>query len=152
MRFLLPLLLLLVPTACSKDSSIPLDIAQSREMIRETLKSYHDAGDKGDMATIKTLLAPEVSLVVSHEDVIRGYDNVVRALTDRMKSYENQSRSTITGKEVISITGDSALVTYVASVGTQRGIITAVCRRNKDNKWLIAHLHDTWSMPAAPKK
>ena len=151
MRFFLPLLLLL-PTACSKDSSIPLDIAQSREMIRETLKSYHDAGDKGDMAIIKTLLAPEVSLVVSHEDVIRGYDNVVRALTDRMKSYENQSRSTITGKEVISITGDSALVTYVASVGTQRGIITAVCRRTKDNKWLIAHIHDTWSMPPATKK
>jgi len=34
---------------------------------------------------------------------------------------------------VISITGDSALVTYVASVGTQRGIITAVFRRTKDN-------------------
>jgi ketosteroid isomerase-like protein len=131
---------------------MPLDVAQSREMIRETLKAYHEAGDTGNIATMKTLLAPEVSLVASHDEVIRGYDNVVRALADRMKSYEGQSRSTITGKEVISITGDSALVTYVASVGTQRGIITAVCRRNKDNKWLIAHIHDTWSMPSPTKK
>ena len=152
MRFLIPILLLALPAGCSKDSAIPLDIAQSKQMIWDSIKAYHEAGDKGDMPTIKTLLAPEVSLVVSHEDVIRGYDNVVRALQDRVKSYEGQNRSTITGKEVISITGDSALVTYVASVGTQRGIITAVCRRNKDNKWLIAHMHDTWSMPQPAKR
>ena len=43
--------------------------------------------------------------------------------------------------------GDTALVTYIANVGTQRGIVTAVYTRSKDNKWLITHLHDTWSMP-----
>ena len=151
MRFLLPFLLIPL-AACSRESAIPLHDAQSKQMIWDAIKTYHEAGDKGDVATMKTLLAPEVSLVASHDDVIRGYDNVVRALTDRVKSYEGQSRSTITGKEVISITGDSALVTYVASVGTQRGIITAVCRRNKDSKWLISHLHDTWSMPLPAKK
>jgi len=143
--------LLLVLAACSKEGPPPLDIAQSKQMIWDGIKDYHDAGDKGDLDKIGTLLAPEASLVLSHEDVIRGHDLVLRALRDRMKTYEGQSRSTITGKEVISITGDMALVTYVASVGTQRGIITAVCRRNKDGKWLIAHIHDTWSMAAAKK-
>jgi ketosteroid isomerase-like protein len=73
----------------------------------------------------------------------------VKALKVRMKKDGSQSRSTITGKEVISITGDMALVTYVASVGTQRGIITVMCQRSKDGKWLIAHIHDTWSMPSS---
>jgi ketosteroid isomerase-like protein len=143
--------LLLVLAACSKEGPPPLDIAQSKQMIWDAIKDYHDSGDKGDIDKIGTLLAPEVSLVLSHEDVIRGHDSVLRALRDRMKTYEGQSRSTITGKEVISITGDMALVTYVASVGTQRGIITAVCRRNKDGKWLISHIHDTWSLPASKK-
>jgi len=150
MRFAAASFLLLLG-ACSKEGPPPLDIAQSKQMIWDAIKAYHDAGDKGDIDIISTLLAPEVSLVVSHDDVIRGHDVVLRALRDRVKGYEGQSRSTITGKELISITGDMALVTYVASVGTQRGIITAVCRRNKDSKWLIAHIHDTWSMPA-PKK
>jgi ketosteroid isomerase-like protein len=133
--------------ACSKDGPIPLADAQSREMIRDAMKSFHEACDKGDMAVIKSLLAPDVSLVISHEDVIRGFDEVVKALAQRIKSYDGP-RSTITGKEVISIRGDTALVTYIANVGTQRGIVTAVYSRTKDNKWLISHLHDTWSMPA----
>jgi ketosteroid isomerase-like protein len=150
MRFVAAGFLLLLG-ACSKEGPPPLDIAQSKQMIWDGIKAYHDASDKCDMDIIQALLAPEVSLVVGNEDVIRGHDPVVRALRDRMKTYENQSRSTITGKEVISITGDMALVTYVASVGTQRGIITAMCRRNKDGKWLIAHIHDTWSMPSSKK-
>jgi ketosteroid isomerase-like protein len=143
--------LLVLLGACSKDAPPPLDIAQSKQMIWDAIKLYHDSSDKGDIDIIKSLLAPEVSLVVGGDDVIRGQDQVVRALTDRMKMYDGQSRVTITGKEVISVTGDMALVTYLANVGNQRGIITAMCRRNKDNKWLIAHIHDTWSMPN-PKK
>lgn len=134
--------------ACSKDGPIPLAEAQSREMIRESMKAYHEAGDKADMATIKTLLAPDVSLVINHEDVVRGYDEVLKALGKRLKEYGSTTRSTITGKEVITIKGDTALVTYIANVGTQRGIVTAVYTRSKDNKWLIFHLHDTWSLPA----
>jgi ketosteroid isomerase-like protein len=133
--------------ACSKDGPIPLADAQSREMIRDAMKAYHEAGDKGDIAAIKTLLAPDVSLVISHEDVVRGIDDVVKALAKRIKEYD-APRSTITGKEVITIKGDTALVTYIANVGTQRGIVTAVYTHTKDNKWLITHLHDTWSMPA----
>jgi len=143
--------LLLLLGACSKEGPPPLDIAQSKQMIWDAIKLYHDASDKDEIGIIKTLLAPEVSLVVAGNDVIRGQDNVIRALTDRMKSVEGKSRVTITGKEVISVTGDMALVTYLANVGNERGIITVVCRRNKDNKWLIAHIHDTWSMPS-PKK
>ena len=143
--------ILLLLGACSKEAPMPLDIAQSKQMIWDAIKLYHDASDKGDIDIIKSLLAPEVSLVVAADDVVRGQDHVVRALTDRMKMYDGQSRVTITGKEVISVTGDMALVTYLANVGNQRGIITAMCRRNKDNKWLIAHIHDTWSMPN-PKK
>ena len=149
MRILAVALLALLG-ACSKDGTIPLAEAQSREMIRDTMKAYHEAGDKSDISTIKTLLAPDVSLVISHEDVVRGYDDVIKALSNRIKSYDGP-RSTITGKEVISIKGDTALVTYIANVGTQRGIVTAVYTRNKDNKWLISHLHDTWSTPS-PKK
>lgn len=144
--------LLLILGACSKEGPIPLDIAQNKQMIWDTIKAYHDAADKGDIDLIGSLLAPEVSLVVSHDDVIRGHDAVLRALRDRMKSYEGTNRSTITGKEVISITGDMALVTYVASVvDSQRGVVTVACRRNKDNKWLIAHIHDTWSLPSHRK-
>jgi ketosteroid isomerase-like protein len=143
--------LLMALGACSKEGPIPLDIAQNKQMIWETIKAYHDAADKSDLDIIKSLLSPDVSMVMSHDDVIRGQDAVLRALRDRFKTYDGQARSTITGKEMIKPDGNTALVTYVASVGTQRGIITVICSRNKDNKWLIAHLHDTWSMPA-PKK
>ena len=146
------LTLALLLAACSKDTAPPPDIAVSKNQIWEAIKAYHDAGDKGDVDTMKSLLAPEISLVTGHDEVVRGYDAVVRTLTDRVKTYEGQSRSTITGKEVISITGDTALVTYVASVGTQRGVITAYCRRTQGNKWMIAHIHDTWSMPLPAKK
>ena len=143
--------LLLLLGACSKEGPIPLDIAQSKQMIWDAIKLYHDASDKGQIAIIKTLLDPECSLVVNGDDVIRGQDQVVGALTKAMKTIDGQSRVTITGKEVISVTGDMALVTYLANVGNQRGIITVMCRRSKDNKWLIAHIHDTWSLPN-PKK
>src|SRR6185295_9401596 len=92
--------LLLLLGACSKEGPPPLDIAQSKQMIWDAIKLYHDASDKDEIGIINTLLAPEVSLVVAGNDVIRGQDNVIRALTDRMKSVEGKSRVTITGKEV----------------------------------------------------
>lgn len=138
---------LILAASCSKEAPPP-ELAATKQMIWEVLKAYHDAGDKADVASMKKLLAPEVSLVVAHDDVVRGYDAVVKTLTDRVKTYEGTPRSTITGKEVISVTGDVALVTYIASVETHRGLITAVLRRTKDGAWQIAHLHDTWSMPS----
>ena len=144
-------ILLLALGACSKEAPIPLDIAQNKQMIWDTIKAYHDASDKDDLDLIKTLLTPDVSMVMTPDDVIRGQEAVLRALRDRFKAESGKSRSTITGKEMIKPDGNTALVTYVASVGTQRGIITVICSRNKDNKWLIAHLHDTWSMPSSKK-
>jgi|SRR5436190_2143804 len=144
--------LILLLGACSKEAPMPLDIAQNKQMIWEVIKAYHDASDKGDLDVIQTLLTPDASIVIGREDVIRGKDSVVRALRDQMKQWDGQSRSTITGKEVIKPDGNIALVTYVASVGMQRGIITAICSRNKDNKWLIAHIHDTLSISNPPKK
>ena len=143
--------MLLFLGACSKDAPIPLDIAQNKQMIWDTIKAYHDASDKGDLDIIKTLLTPDVSMVMSPDDVVRGQESVLRALRDRFKTYDGRPQSTITGKEMIKPDGNTALVTYVASMNQQRGIITVICSRNKDNKWLIAHLHDTWSIPA-PKK
>jgi ketosteroid isomerase-like protein len=135
--------ILLFLGACSKEAPMPLDIAQSKQMIWEVIKAYHDASDKDDLDVIQTLLTPDASIVLGREDVIRGRENVLRALRDQMKSWGGKPRSTITGKEVIKPDGNIALVTYVASVGTDRGIITAICSRNKDNKWQIAHMHDT---------
>ena len=135
---------LLVLGACSKDGPIPLDVAQSREMIRETIKNFHEASDKGDLSAIKILLDPDVTLVVSHEEVVTGYELVLKKLNERLKSMDGP-RNTITGKDSIRIQGDTALVTYIANVGTQRGIVTAVYRKTKENRWLILHLHDTWS-------
>ena len=143
--------MLLFLGACSKDAPIPLDIAQNKQMIWDTIKAYHDASDKGDLDIIKTLLTPDVSMVMTPDDVVRGQESVLRALRDRFKTYDGRPQSTITGKEMIKPDGNTALVTYVASMNQQRGIITVICSRNKDNKWLIAHLHDTWSIPA-PKK
>jgi len=133
--------------ACSKEGPIPLADAQSREMIRDIIKSFHEACDKGDISAIKGLMDPEVTLVTSPEEIVTGYEMVLKKLNERLKAMEGP-RSTITGKESLRIQGDIALVTYIANVGTQRGIITAVYRRSKDNKWMILHLHDTWSLPA----
>jgi ketosteroid isomerase-like protein len=146
MRFFAAAALLLLG-ACSKDGPIPLADAQSREMIRDIIKSFHEACDKGDLSAIKGLVDPEVTLVVNHEEVVSGVDMVIKKLNERLKSFDGP-RNTITGKESIKIQGDTALITYIANVGTQRGIVTAVYRRSKDNKWLILHLHDTWSLPA----
>lgn len=147
MRFFAAAAALIALGACSKDGPIPLDVAQSREMIREAIKNYHEASDKGDLSAVKILLDPDVSLVVSHEEVVSGYDVVLKKLNERLKSFDGP-RNTITGKESIKIQGDTALVTYIANVGTQRGIVTAVYRKTKENKWLVLHLHDTWSLPA----
>jgi len=146
MRFLAAAALLFLG-ACSKEGPIPLAEAQSREMIRDIIKSFHEACDKNDLSAIKGLVDPEVTLVVSHDEVVTGYEMVIKKLNERLKGFESP-RNTITGKESIKIQGDIALVTYIANIGTQRGIVTAVYRRSKDNKWLILHIHESWS----PKK
>ena len=152
MRFAAASLLILLG-ACSKEAPMPLDIAQNKQMIWELIKTYHDSVDKKELAILETLFTPNVSLVLSNDtDVIRGQEQVLRAIRDRAENWDAKTRSTITGKEVITPDGNLALVTYVASVGIQRGIITTICSRNKDNKWLIAHVHDTWSMNPPPKK
>jgi ketosteroid isomerase-like protein len=150
MRFAAAILVILMG-ACSKEAPMPLDIAQNKQMIWDTIKEYHDACDKGDLDIIKTKLTPDVSFVISPDDVVRGQESVLRALRDRFKSYDGRPQSTITGKEMIKPDGNTALVTYVASTNDRRGIITVNCSRNKDNKWLIAHLHETWSPPASKK-
>src|SRR6516164_5749086 len=87
--------------ACSKEAPIPLEIAQNKQMIWDTIKAYHDASDKGDLDIIKTLLTPDVSMVMSPDDVVRGQESVLRALRDRFKTYDGRPQSTITGKEMI---------------------------------------------------
>jgi len=143
----------LLTAGCGKDDTPPPDLAQSREMIRETIKSYHEAGDKGDVDTMVRLLAPEVSMFKGQEDFVRGLEECRRELIERVKKFEGQSRATLLGRETISITGDVAVTTYVASVGTLRAPITAVFRRSQ-GKWLIIHLHESWPAPApaAPPK
>ena len=133
--------------ACSKEGPIPLAEAQSREMIRDTIKSFHEACDKSDLSAIKAVVDPDLTLVISHDEVVSGYENVFRKLKLQLETFDNP-RQTITGKESIKIQGDTALVTYIANVGTQRGIVSSVYRRTKDNRWVILHLHETWS----PKK
>jgi ketosteroid isomerase-like protein len=133
--------------ACSKNDPIPLADAQSREMIRDSIKAFHEACDHKDMSAVKVLLDPEVSFVVSPEEVVSGFDNVLRKLNDRLKALSG-TPNTITGKEIIRIQGDTAIVTYIANTSSQRGIVTSVYRRTKDNKWLILHLHDSWTPPA----
>ena len=130
---------------------MPPDVAQSKMMVWETIKAYHEAFDNGKSSVIGSLLSPDVSMVINFDDVIRGRDPVVQAIEARIDAYGKEKRSTIIGKEQIKPEGDTAWVTYVGSVGTQRGVITAICKRNKDGKWLISHIHDTWS-PPGPKK
>jgi ketosteroid isomerase-like protein len=118
-------------------------------MIRETIKSYHEAGDKGDVEKMCTYLAPEVSMFKGQEDFVRTLEECRKELIERVKKFEGQSRATLLGREAISITGDVAVTTYVASVGTLRAPITAVFRRSQ-GKWLIIHLHESWPAPAPP--
>ncbi|HYE97555.1 MAG TPA: nuclear transport factor 2 family protein, partial [Planctomycetota bacterium] len=113
MKGLWALLLPVLAAACGDSNVPPPDIAQSREMIRETIKAYHEAGDKGDTDRMATFLAPEVSMFKGQEDFARGRDECVRELVNRVKAYEGQTRNTLLGREVISITGDIAVTTYV---------------------------------------
>ena len=55
MRFLPAALLLL--TACG-DPATPPDIAASKNAIWEVMKAYHGAGDKADVDTMASYLAP----------------------------------------------------------------------------------------------
>src|SRR5260370_4180954 len=89
---------LLLLGACSKEGPIPLADAQSREMIRDIIKSFHEACDKSDLSAIKSLVDPEVSLVVSHDEIVTGYEMVIKKLNERLKGVESP-RHTITGKE-----------------------------------------------------
>ncbi len=139
----LPLLLLLLASACSKDDAVPPDIAQSRESIREVIKKYHAAGDVADVDTMKSLLAPEISMFKGQEDFVRGIEACTAELTERVKGFEGQKRNTLLGRDEFNITGDLAVVTYVANVGAQRAAITAVFRRF-EGRWRIAHLHESW--------
>ena len=145
MRFAAAALVILLG-ACSKDAPMPLDIAQNKQMIWDVIKAYHEASDKKDLDTIKALLTPDVSMVMASDDVIRGQEMVLRAMRDRFGNYKG-AQSTITGKELIKPDGNTALVTYVARSNQQGGVITVNCYRNKDNKWLISHIHETWSPP-----
>lgn len=148
MRFL-PLALLLA-ASCNKEDVTPPDIGASKQQIWETIKAFHEAGDKGDVEKMAMYLTPDIAIFKGAEDFARGKDDAARELTHRVKKFEGQSRATILGREVINITGDNAVVTYVASVGTDRGAITAVLRRTPEKKWLLSHLHESW--PPEPKK
>ena len=160
MRFL-PLALVLA-ASCSKEDVTPPDIAANKQRIWETIKAYHEAGDKGDVETMATFLAPEITLFKGHEDFVRTKEEAVKELTERVKYFQGvapepgpekkQSRATIIGRDVINITGDVAVVTYVASLGPSvRGAITAVLRRSQ-GKWLISHLHESWPPLVKPGK
>lgn len=147
MRFL-PLALVLA-AGCSKEPPITPDLATNRHLIWETVKAYHEAGDKGDVGGMKECLAPEISMFKGQEDFIKGIDEVEKELIERVKRFEGQSRNTLLGREKIYPTGDTALVTYVANVGMLRAPITAVFRK-ADGRWKIAHLHESWPAPAPP--
>src|SRR5215831_9387922 len=102
--------LLILLGACSKEAPMPLDIAQNKQMIWEVIKAYHDACDKDDLDIIQSLLSPDASIVMGNDDVVRGKENVVRAVRSQLKSWDGKPRSTITGKEVIKPDGNTALV------------------------------------------
>lgn len=142
---LLPYAALALLSACS-GATDPPDIQANKQAIWDVLKAYHKAGDKGDVDTMASYLAPEVAIFKGQEDFARPKDEAVKELVDRVKFYEGQSRSTLLGREEIHITGDVGVATYVASVGTQRAGITAVLRRSQ-GKWMISHLHESWPPP-----
>jgi ketosteroid isomerase-like protein len=145
---IVPALALLGLAACSGDTPPP-EIQVSKQAIWDVLKAYHKAGDNGDVDTMGSFLAPEATIFKGQEDFARPKDEAVKELTNRVKYYEGQARSTLLGREEISITGDVGVATYVASVGTQRAGITAVLRRTQ-GKWQISHIHESW--PAPPPK
>ncbi|HEX7896364.1 MAG TPA: nuclear transport factor 2 family protein [Planctomycetota bacterium] len=144
-----PAVALLALAACGE--SLPPDIGANKNAIWEVLKAYHRAGDQGDVDIMASHLAPEATIFKGAEDFARPKEEAVKELTDRVKYFQGQSRSTLLGREEINITGDVGVATYVASVGTQRAGITAVLRRTQ-GKWQISHLHESWPAPApAPK-
>jgi ketosteroid isomerase-like protein len=143
-------LVLLLLASCSKEDTPPPDIGANKQKIWDTIKAYHEAGDKADVETMATYLAPEMTLFKGQEDFVRTRDEAVKEITERVKAFQGQSRNTLLGREVINITGDVGVVTYVASVGTQRAAITAVLRRSQ-GKWLLSHLHESWPAPTNEK-
>ena len=114
------------------------------------IKKYHAAGDVGDVDTMKALLAPEISMFKGQEDFVRGIEACTAELTERVSGFKGQTRNTLLGRDEFNITGDLAVVTYVANVGAQRAAITAVFRRF-EGRWRIAHLHESWPAPPGGK-
>jgi ketosteroid isomerase-like protein len=138
------LVFLILPAACSPEPPPSPDLAVNKQMIWDVIKSYHEAADRCDPDTQLTFMTPDVSLIRRHDEIVRGSEAVGRVLRERAKSANGQEWNTVVGKEDIRVEGDLAYATYLASVGQQRGVITALFRRIK-GKWLIAHFHDTWS-------
>jgi ketosteroid isomerase-like protein len=147
MRFTPIALLLLL--SCGKDDAPPPDILQTKTMIRELIEKYHAAGDAaasdaGGLDTMKSLLAPDVTMLRGGEEFARGIDQCMDELQKRVATYKGQSRRTFLASVTIEPIGDMAVATYVASVGTLHAPITAVFRRSQ-GKWYIKHLHENWS-------
>lgn len=129
--------------SCSRKDEPPPDIQATKQTIWEVVKAYHAAGDKGDVPIMKSYLAPEIRMFKGLEDFAAGVEECTAELTERVKRFEGQHRNTLLGREFISITGDVAVVTYVANVGQLRAPITAVFRKSQ-GKWLLSHLHESW--------
>jgi ketosteroid isomerase-like protein len=142
MRFL-PMALILV-VSCGRDDAPPADIGQTKTMIRELIEKYHNAGDACDVDTMKSLLTPDATMFRGAEEFARGIDQCTEELITRVATYKGQSRRTFLASVTIEPIGDMAVATYVASVGTLHAPITAVFRRTQ-GKWLIKHLHESWS-------
>ena len=86
-----PAVALLALAACGE--SLPPDIGANKNAIWEVLKAYHRAGDKGDVDTMASYLAPEATIFKGKEDFARPKDEAVKELTDRVKYFEGQARS-----------------------------------------------------------
>ena len=142
MRFA-PLAVLFL-ASCSKDDAPPPDIGQTKVMIRELIEKYHAAGDVKDLDTMKSLLSPDVTMYRGAEEFARGIDKCMEELVWRFSQIPQKERRTFLASVTIEPMGDFAVATYVASVGTEHGPITAIFRRSQ-GKWLIKHLHESWS-------
>lgn len=142
------LLVLLPLGACTGEEppSPPRDAEVSRYQIWKTVRTFHEAMDKAELSRMSDLLAPEASIYSGKEEFAIGSSALEEELTRRVEEIQSLETDTIPGKERIEFAdkaGDVAICTYVANVGSKRGVITMVLRRSQD-KWLITHIHDSW--------
>lgn len=112
--------------------------------IRDLVRKYVDARDKGDAAPIQALFTPDADQLVSSGEWRRGRESVVTGTVASSKS--ETGKRTITVETVRFLGPDVAIADGRYEIGTRKMWTSIICRRTPEG-WRIAAIRNM--LPAA---